>query len=181
MSILAPNRPRLTREAAAQILAQHGVTDPVAILGTRGYFRDTMGEPGKNDRMIYDDALFIISPETFRAFNANVDPSAYRRGIAVLKPGLWRYKIGIHGLSRPAAQRYKALVQAAPVTVRRDETGDDTGMFGINIHRGGESGTSSLGCQTIPPDQWPDFITTIERELKHYQQPTVPYLLTEQI
>src|SRR5262245_48185267 len=118
---------------------------------------------GENDRGIYDDALFIVSPETFVAFNANVDPSVFRRGIAALEAGGVRYKLGIHGLSRPAAQCYKALVQAGPVTVRRDETGNDTGWFGINIHRGGVSGTSSLGCQTIVPDQWPTFIAPVER------------------
>jgi lysozyme len=180
MSTLAPNtRPKLTRSAVEFILGTHKVRDAVAIVGSRGYYRDTMGRPGANDRGIYDDAIFVISPEGFVSFNANVDPSISRRGIAVLKTGVWRYKLGIHGLSRPAAQRYRALVQAGPVTVHRDDVGDDTGWFGINIHRGGVSTTSSLGCQTIVPGQWPAFIALVEQELKRAGQKEVRYVLTE--
>lgn len=179
-SILPSGRPRLERNAIDQILHTAKVTDAVAIVGIRGYYRDTMGRPGVNDRGIYDDALFIVSPSAFVSFNGNVDPSVERKAIAVLQPGVWRYKIGIHGLSRPAAQRYKALVQAGSVTVLRDQGGHDTGMFGINIHRGGINGTSSLGCQTIPPSQWPAFIALVESELKRAGQATVPYVLTVQ-
>jgi hypothetical protein len=32
--------------------------DGLALLAVRGCFRDSMGEPGKNDRGIYDDAVF---------------------------------------------------------------------------------------------------------------------------
>lgn len=179
-AILPPGRPRIGRNAIEQILHQAKVTEVVAIVGIRGYYRDSMGEPGVNDRGIYDDALTIISPSAFVTFNGNVDPSVYRPAIAVLQPGVWRYKIGTHGLNKPASQRNKALVQAAPVTVLRDKGGFDTGMFGINIHRGSRSGTSSLGCQTIPPDQWPAFIALIESELKRAGQVSVPYMLTIQ-
>jgi lysozyme len=177
-AILPSGRPRIERKAIEQMLHQAKVTDGVAIVGIRGYYRDSMGALGTNDRGLYDDALIVVSPAGFLAFNGNVDPSVYRPAIAVLQPGVWRYKIGIHGLSKPVAQRYKALVQAAPVTVLRDKGGVDTGMFGINIHRGGVNGTSSLGCQTIPPAQWPAFIALVESELKRAGQATVPYLLT---
>lgn len=177
-STLPSGRPRLERNAVEQILHTAKVTASVAIVGIRGYYRDSMGKPGLNDRGIYDDALFIISPSAFVSFNGNVDPSVERKAIAVLQPGVWKYKLGIHGLSKPASQRYKALVQAGPVTVLRDQGGYDTGEFGINIHRGGVNGTSSLGCQTIPPDQWPSFIALIESELKRAKQAVVPYVLT---
>lgn len=179
-AILPSGRPRLDRNAVEQILHNAKVTAAVAIVGIRGYYRRTMGDPGGNDRGIYDDALFIISPSAFVTFNGNVDPSVHRRAIAVLQPGVWKYRVGIHGLSKPASQRYKALVQAAPVTVLRDGTGYDTGWFGINIHRGGFTTTSSAGCQTLPPAQWPSFITLIESELKRAGQTIVPYVLTEQ-
>ena len=178
-SIAPPSRPKLTRGAVEFILARHKVTAPVALVGVRGYYRDSMGQPGVNDRGLYDDALFLISADTFAGFNANTDPSVARRGIATLKPGTWRYQLGIHGLNRPASQRYKALVQAGPVTVHRDDTGDDTGWFGINIHRGSRTTTSSLGCQTLVPDQWPAFIALVEQELKRAGQTVVPYVLTE--
>lgn len=181
MSALLPSaRPRLSRSAVEQILHSARVTTAVAIVGIRGYYRRTMGEPSDNDRGIYDDAIFVISPSAFVSFNGNVDPSVHRKSIAVLQPGVWKYRMGIHGLSKPAKQRYKALVQAAAVTVLRDDTGYDTGWFGINIHRGGRTTTSSLGCQTIPPPQWPSFIALVESELKRAGQSTVPYVLIDQ-
>lgn len=180
MSISPKSKPQRQRPAIEAFLKHHGVTDKVALVGVRGYYLDTMGEPRKNDRAIYDDALFLITPSVFASFNANVDPSSYRPGIANLKSGLWRYKLGIHGLSKPKKQQYQALVQAAPVTVHRDKRGDDTGWFGINIHRGGTTTTSSLGCQTIPPSQWDAFIGLVKSEMTRYGQKTISYLLVEE-
>lgn len=178
--MIPPARPRATREQVQARLTAAGVGAVVALVGSRGYYRDTMGAPGKNDRGIYDDALFLVSPETFSAFNANTDPTAQpRAGLAVLRAGLWRYRVGTHGLNRPVAQRYTALVQAGEVTVDRDLKGADTGFFGINIHRGGRNTTSSLGCQTIPPEQWPAFIALVQQELKRHAQKELPYLLLD--
>jgi len=143
-------------------------TDRMVLVGIRGYFLDSMGKKGANDRGIYDDALFWVDLKTgwFAAWNGNTDPSAYRRGkgsgskkgMASLNDGVWRYKPGIHNGSVP----HPAFRQAAPVGVTRD--GDppyqDTLDTSINIHRGGRSGTSSLGCQTVPPEQWDDFKDT---------------------
>lgn len=173
-----PARPKINRALVQQILTLNKVDSPVAIIGIRGYYRDTMGKPGVNDRGIYDDALIFISPTAFVTFNGNTDPSVYRKRIAVLKPGVWTYKLGIHGLSKPKAQQYRALVQAGPVTVERDETLPETGWFGINIHRGSRATTSSLGCQTIPPDQWPSFIALVEGEMKRHGVKELKYILT---
>jgi lysozyme len=57
-------------------------------------------------------------------------------------------------------------------------------MFGINIHRGGWNGTSSEGCQTIPPDQWPAFIATVTDQVKRlagagWRRETITYVLLE--
>lgn len=149
------------------------------LLGIRGYYKDTMGETGRNDIGIYDDAIILITPNVFAAFNANVDPSIRRPKIATLVPGTYWYKIGIHGLSKPPARRYKALVQQGAVTVSRQDGDKETGFFGINIHKGGYSTTSSEGCQTIYPDQWNNFITTVESELNRMSQKTIPYTLVE--
>jgi len=177
---LPPNRPRLTREKAERLLEKSGLKpsemDPaVMLLGVRGYYHDDHGD---NQRGVYDDAIFLLTPTAFVAFNANTDPSAFRHGIASLKPGRYLYKLGIHGLSKPKDRQYEALVQAGEVTVCRDGGEVETGWFGINIHRGGASGTSSLGCQTIPPAQWESFISMVRAELKRHGQKTIPYILT---
>lgn len=177
---LTPNsRPQMDAAAVRAELASYGVdTTKPALLGIRGYYAKTMGPTPQNDRGVYDDAIFLLTPNGFQAFNANVDPSVYRPGIATLVPGVWQYKVGIHGLSKPAKQQYTALVQAGQVTVLRDGQSFDRGWFGINIHRGGQNGTSSLGCQTIVPDQWEQFIASVRGELKRAGQTVIPYCLT---
>lgn len=172
------NKPKLTQAEALAILNKFSLTQPVQILGIRGYYKTTMGNPVKNDRGIYDDAIFIISPDMFGSFNANTDPSAFRTGIANLKTGVWWYKPGKHKINSPSG--YPALIQADKVTVLRDGQGDDTGFFGINIHKGGYNSTSSLGCQTIFPTQWESFINTVYDQMKRYKQTKVPYILIDQ-
>jgi hypothetical protein len=178
--IVPKERPQLQIVEARKLLQRGGVSlDKPALLGQRSYYRDTMGAKGKGDVGIYDDALFFCSPTAFVAFNANTDPSRLKPRVAVLKPGLYRYKIGIHGLSKPAARRYVALVQADKVTVLRHGAAPETGWFGINIHKGGYNTTSSLGCQTIYPDQWSAFINLVQGELARHDAKVIPYLLTE--
>lgn len=171
-------QPKLTHTEALGILSKYSLPNPVILLGIRGYYKKTMGNPVKNDRGIYDDAIMIIGPDFYLPFNANTDPSTYKTGIANLVPGVWFYKPGKHKINSPNG--YPALVQAAPVTVLRDNKGEDTGWFGINIHKGGYNSTSSLGCQTIYPTQWNSFINTVYDQLKRYKQIKIPYVLTVQ-
>lgn len=181
-SIVPLTRPEMSHDLARTLIEAAGLQkEPLVILGRRGYYRDTMGAPGKNDRGIYDDMIAVVTATAFVAFNANTDPSAWRPGIANLKAGVWRYKLGIHGLSKPKERQYLALVQAAPVTVIRDQQGEETGYFGINIHRGGYNTTSSLGCQTIYPAQWEAAIALVKSEAARYAVKSWPYLLTERL
>jgi len=179
--MIPKNRPQIRRKDTEKLLASRRVSDPVCVVGIRGYYRDTMGAKGKNDVGIYDDALIVVTPNAHVAFNANVDPSRLgfnaRAGkpMAQLKPGVWRYKIGQHGINR--GNPYKALVQAAPVTVLRGD-GEETGWFGINIHRGGRNSTSSEGCTTLPPGpNWDGFIALVDTELKRNNAKTLSYVL----
>lgn len=171
-------KPKLTQAEAWGKIAPMNLPDQVKLLGIRGYYKQTMGNPVQNDRGIYDDAIFLLTPEIFASFNANTDPSVARKGIAVLKPGIWRYKKGKHKITSPTG--YPAFVQADRVTVVRDQQGDDTGFFGINIHRGGYNTTSSLGCQTIYPSQWEAFRALVYSEMDKYLQKVVPYILIEE-
>lgn len=183
-------RPRLSERELVDRLKPLGLTaaDRLFVVGIRGYYRDTMGKVGANDRGLYDDAIFIVAPGLhFSSYNANVDPSAYRlgkgigagKGMASLKPGLWRaHKFGLH------KGQYPALIQTGgKVTVHRDgaPSYDDTGWFGINIHKGGINTTSSEGCQTIPPAQWPAFIANMDDLAKRLglRSAVIPYALLE--
>jgi lysozyme len=176
--MLPASRPQWSRERVMVELARLGVTAPVALFAGRGYYRDSMGVVGRNDRGIYDDAIFLIGPNVFASYNANTDPG--RTGInpkvgkpyAVLAPGVWSYMVGKH------KGEYTALVQADPVLVVRD-TYEETGWFGINIHRGSVNSTSSEGCQTIHPTQWAGFIAAVQLEMMRCKVKRIPYALAE--
>lgn len=168
---------KLTNQKDRDTLARY----KVVFIGVRGYYKDTMGEAGKNDRSIYDDAIFLVGPNYFKSFNANTDPSKHQNTIAVLKPGVYMYKQGPHGIS--GKNPYKAFRQFGPVVVVRDGIGEDSDegkdRFYINIHRGGYSTTSSLGCQTIYPDQWDEAQRDGYRLMDEAGQVEIPYALIE--
>ncbi|RYF21785.1 MAG: hypothetical protein EOO77_05380 [Oxalobacteraceae bacterium] len=170
--IVPSTSPKLKLEDFEKIVKKAKVTDECVMIGVRGYYAE-------NKRGIYDDAILFRSPTAFLAVNANTDPSAWRKGIATLQTGVWRYKCGTHGLSHPVGpRRYAAFVQAAPVIVTRDGQGPQKPAYlGINIHHGSRNTTSSLGCQTVYPAQWDHFKATVYAELKKYNQKTFPYIL----
>ncbi len=192
--ILPPTgRPRLSSAELEPLLRPFGldrVKYPMIVVGIRGYYRDSMGAPNVNDRGIYDDAIFLQTPSAFAAYNANTDPSKFRpghgtgasKGMASLKAGAWFvHRFDLH------RGKYLALCQrCGPVTVIRD--GDppyeDTGHFGINIHRGSYTRTSSEGCQTIHPGQWDSFVSLAEDQARRYhganwRKAVIPYILID--
>lgn len=107
--------------------------------------------------------------EQLLVFSATTDPGIYWRkhpmnveGTAILKAGHYpgMFSLGMH------QGKYLALRQSAPCTVYRDANQDanldtgpgleqETGMFGINLHRATSKGASeqvdrwSAGCQVI--------------------------------
>lgn len=180
--MLPGSRPKLTQPEALVLLSPYSLQEyPVKVLGIRGYYKQTMGNPVQNDRGIYDDAIFLISPDHFSSYNANTDPSVAKPGVAVLKPGgPYLYKIGLHNMKNP----YTALRQYGRVTVIRDQRGEQTDTaaapFYIDIHKGGYNTTSSLGCQTIYPAQWVAFLENVKDQIKRHGQTIIPYVLTEQ-
>lgn len=170
MSKMLPSgRPNLKREQALVLLGEWDFDKyPIAILGIRGYYENSMGKPNVNDIGIYDDACCVITKDKFRTFNFNTDPSSMAEGRAMLDLGVWySYKLGKH------KNQYLAVVQrmAKVRVIRKDSSAPKgfryaTGWFGINIHKGGLNTTGSLGCQTIPPSQWDEFIYLIESSQK---------------
>lgn len=189
MAKVPNNLPQAKRDLIEKIILANGLDlkkTPVILVGIRGYYLDSMGELGKNDRGDFDDAFFWITPNSFVAFNGNTDPSKYRKGkgtgsakgMASLAEGVWKYKTGIHNGSSP----HPAFRQFASVTVVRDGVDGDykeTGDFGINIHKAGVMNltTSSLGCQTVPRSQWNSFKEFGYSNIKAFELKSFPYLL----
>ena len=178
--MIPKSRPQQAKEKSLAMAIKAGIEDRVVLIGIRGYYSETF-QPSGNQRGIYDDAIILLSPSVHATFNANTDPTVYKKGIAVLKTGVHRYRKGNHGISKPGGG-YPALRPANPkeeVPVTRDGEGDSMGIA-INIHKGGYNTTSSLGCQTIYPPQWDGFINLVYSEMSRYNQKTIPYLLVEQ-
>ena len=195
MSVPIPrSRPKADRETVINGLIESGLwsnddVTKLSVVGVRGYYEDSMGKPGVNDRGMYDDAAFVISPETFKSFNFNTDPHSYRRGRATLaSPQRVVYIPGYHGYGRRTG--HPAFRQASDVVVRRDGgTGHGkplgggrfkdraSARFWINLHRGGRTTTASAGCQTVPPAQWEEFYRLVRAELKEYEQSHFSYYL----
>lgn len=194
MAIKPPSVPQQSREASEAILVSKGVdiTKP-CLMAIRGYYSNTFAPKG-NNRSVFDDACFLVSPTAYVTWNYNCDPNGLRpghgygssKGMATLKPGVWTYEPGIH-------RGYKAFVQGGRVTVLRDadeyvpikdivvydglDYYEDTGLFGINLHCASNTSTSSLGCNTWPPSQFYAARDLIYSELKRYNVRKFQYLL----
>lgn len=141
----------------------------------------------------FDDSITVMYiREDFtweiKSFVATTDPgTTWLReplnplGTAILKPGQYidSYQLGMH------RQKYRALIQKSPVTVWRDNNRDnvadynlkteDTGLFGINIHKASDKGITkdidnhSAGCQVLAnADDFNLLIQLAERHRKLY-------------
>lgn len=177
-------RPKLTLLQVNEIIlaSKQVIPEAVKVVAIRGYYLDTLGKPGENDRGLFDDAMFLIGPNYFQSFNANTDPSKYKPGIASLVPGLHYYKKGKHGLSKPNpydAFRPDTIDESFPVT--RDGHKGVTKGIAINLHKAGMFTTSSEGCQTIIADQWDEFQKTTYKMMDAEAQRRLPYLLAVNI
>ena len=134
-----------------------------------------------NEKNKFDDHIYLFNGPLMQIFTGTTNPGTHwlknllnPSGCAVVKPGQYvdSWKLGLH------QGKYRALVQAKPITVYRDnnkndlaeEIGkEDTGMFGINIHRANESAVSSIidkwsaGCQVLNnPDEFHKLLTACE-------------------
>lgn len=126
--------------------------------------------PAKHVTNIFDDTLTISYKKNgvwqFHEWAITTDPGkkamleySNPKGVAILVPGQYRgsHMIGLH------QGKYEALRQQKPVKVYRDKDKDmeydfvdeDTGIFGINIHRSNPKTEStyvenwSEGCQVF--------------------------------
>lgn len=122
-------------------------------LGRVNYFDDRISLYWKDDG-VWEGRDYQATTKPGNPFLKNpINP----KGTAILVPGQYSYKLGLHH------GKYEALVQAGPVKVYRDNNRDlvydlfrptiEEGYFGINIHRAsiGDKlvGPDSAGCQVI--------------------------------
>lgn len=190
---MIPNsKPQATRERVVKAAIRawkkdHAVTPfpDFFILFGRGYYLDTMGKPGSNDRGIYDDAVFIVSDRMFVSFNANTDPSRYKPGVSTVLPGFYPYRKGNHGITRPSGgyPAFRPATRGESLPVRRDGESGRSKRDGVanNIHKGGINTTSSEGCMTIPPKQWDLFYALVSAEMTRLKAKTVWVGITEDV
>lgn len=165
--------PKMTKAEIETIVKNSGVKSDVVIVGIRGYYRDSMGKVGINDRGIYDDAIFVLSPNEFQAFQANVDPSIFKKGIATLQVGVYKVVKWIHH------GKYAALQIVNDVVNRDGQTNNDSGRHGINFHYGSETQTWSEGCQTLPKSIYWNFLNLVYGEMQKYHLDSVQYVLID--
>lgn len=152
----------------------------------------------------FDDHIYVFYMDAqanwrLLSFPATTDPGTHWlqnpmnvNGTAILKPGQYigAYQIGLH------RGKYTALVQRKPVTVFRDfdrnkdfdfsGARQETGMFGINIHRALPSGTTqtvdkhSAGCQVFAnADDFATFMRLCEAHKERYGNSFTYTLLTD--
>ncbi len=148
---------------------------------------------GANPEDKFDDLLSLtyhdgtkwvehLWPVTTDAGKFYQDHPMNNLGTAKLEPGQYIncWKIGMH------RDRYKALVQCAPVTVRRNSK-LYTGMYGINIHRAASDYPSvfvhkwSAGCTVFSdPNDFQSFMSLCSESGKRLQTPYYSYTLLEE-
>lgn len=178
--MIPKSEPRAPRHVVQSAALKEWRKDPLRgpmpefyVLFVRGYYATSMGKPGVgNERNIYDDAAFVVGPDTFVSFRANADPSIYRDGISSVMDGWDEYKPGNHGITRPGGG-YPAFRPATPgekVAVTRDGEKGRSKRDGVanNIHMGGYKSTQSEGCLTVYPAEWSAFQSLVMMELKRH-------------
>lgn len=200
--------PQLKREEVIKLLGENGVDvstlmdkGHVMILAIRGYYQDTKGVPGQNDAGIYDDAFFLVSKKDFAAVRGNTDPSrvgwnaAIDKPFAMLVPGIWWFVRGEHKGYRPALRQpdeEQAKTFGAPdkghfrvfrakkmEDVFNNTARTEAGYFAINLHKGGDSetSTSSWGCLTLPPNQYLPWMAKVWEVSRASKQDLIPVCL----
>jgi lysozyme len=166
----------------------------VIAVAIRGFDLDE-GVKGQNDRQIWDDRVFIVTPNDIKVFECNTDPNGFRKGygtgsnkgMACLKKGVWFFGKGTH-------KGTPAFRQCVPFTVTRDGNPpyDDTGYHAINWHSGGQTSTSSLGCQTLKPNDFSSLRSYVYDQMEKCDNPkmkndwkqevrAIPYILIEEV
>ncbi|MFZ2405535.1 MAG: hypothetical protein WAW41_10390 [Methylobacter sp.] len=154
-----------------------------------------------SDANTFNDLLCVLYEKNGKAqldqFPITTDPGLYYRehpinvaGTAILKPGHYKgcWQIGAH------QGKYLALVQRGLMTVYRDRNKDahldkaneQTGYFGINLHRAGANGHTlrtdkvSAGCQVFANSEDFDTFMTLAQRAAAKQGNSFSYTLLDE-
>lgn len=154
--------PRIPHSEVIAILQANGCNlAEVNALAIRGYYLDSEGVVGVNDRRVYDDAIALYHPRRgVVTYQANTDPNGYRKGrgtgaakgMGMLKPSVVRFGTGLHK-GKPAFRQCCDFILIRD----GDPPYEHKGQHAIDLHSGGVASTSSLGCQTLPAETWEEF------------------------
>lgn len=184
-------------DIAKQIIS---VSKDLFILGVR---EDLEIKKREGDRFI--DKIILVDPskptEVAVSYQATTTPSVAfysdpsrsmsKKGVAIMQPGVFEYKIGIHKKGSPS--QHEALLQSGPMEIQRfdlktptigtyrpgqAETGAE---FGINLHKSSNDrgvcvGPYSAGCQVFADGK--DFEAFMAK-LKSSAQSKFLYVLIE--
>lgn len=187
MAVVPKSRPQKSREEVETILAPLLGTlapdkYPLVAFGLRGYYADSFGEKGKNDRGEWDDAIGWLDRRTggFQIWNGNTDPTPkFRKGLGQIHaPQILQFRIGKH-------KGRDAFRQASTFLVDRDGTDAPVKApvdCAFNWHDSlNPAKTSSEGCQTMPKDQFKaarEYGYVVVRQY-YPKNETFPYLLVD--
>lgn len=184
MSVILPKtRPKRDAIQLDRIAERYNLDgSKPAFVFVRGWYLDTVGQPGVNDYNLWDDAAFLLLPDgTAESFNANTDPSVAQRGkrkLAKLNLGRYQFYKGRHK-NRYAA--FRSYPEGVILNVTRNGQ-PSTAQF-INIHKGAAGDatdrTWSEGCLTIHGLQWNEFQTRSYAAMDKYNQTIIDCVLVE--
>ena len=147
-----------------------GDSDPFGLDKLIQYVDNTaLGSMG----VMYPSLVYIYDTDTNQIsgpYRGSTQPDQNRPacngGCVSSAPGVYKYKRGLfpNAPKKPGVQRYIALLLGAvPATGPNPNNNGNASLTGLWIHRGGQKSTTSEGCLTIDPSDWPSFISNFGR------------------
>jgi hypothetical protein len=166
-------------------LEEDGILGPRTLGALTSYIRRTLDLPNLDNLLVglrtdgaltntFDDYLYCNAGYVPRVVKCSTTPGSFwiknftnPKGVAILRPGYYKnsHRFITDGNWRNLWLGAPYFQQIKPVTVYRDKNKDnkvdnfiiETGLFGINIHRGGLGSLVdrwSAGCIVVPDELW---------------------------
>lgn len=180
--ILPPSRPKRDNAVIDSIIEHYSIDKTkVSLIFIRSYYLDSMGDVGKGDSNIYDDAVYVVAPGFRDSFNANTEASFKKkngRSQATMNLGKYLYYKGKHKNKYDALRPYPE-----GVTLQCTREGKPSTCSHTNIHKGGSRASFDVvwseGCLTIPDIQYKEFQTRVYALMTQFDQKTIEVVIVE--